>query len=160
MKALLGLGTNIGNKTENLRITVESLRLVPDINVIKESCVYDTAPWGYEAQDNFYNMVCEIETSLSPNALLGVCLGIEAAMGRVRTIKNGPRVIDVDVLLYEGYTSDTPELTVPHPLIGERDFVLVPMRDIYNSMIIYGFDYTESYENIIKNSSAKKVEKN
>lgn len=159
MKALLGLGTNIGDKLENLRIAIESLSLVPSINVIKESCVYDTAPWGYQEQDNFYNMVCEIETSMSPNALLGVCLGIEAAMGRVRIIKNGPRVIDVDVLLCEGYTSDTDELTVPHPLIGERDFVLVPMKDIYDSMVIYGFNYAESYENIIGKSSAKKVEK-
>lgn len=159
MKALLGLGTNIGDKLENLRIAIESLSLVPNINVIKESCVYDTSPWGYQEQDNFYNMVCEIETSMSPGALLGVCLGIEAAMGRVRTIKNGPRVIDVDVLLCEGYTSDTDELTVPHPLIGERDFVLVPIKDIYDSMVIYGFNYAESYENIIGKSSAKKVEK-
>ncbi len=159
MKALLGLGTNIGCKTDNLKMAIDSLNLVPNINVIKESCIYDTAPWGYQEQDNFYNMVCEIETSLTPNALLGVCLGIEAAMGRIRTIKNGPRVIDIDVLLCEGFTLDTEELTVPHPLMGERDFVLVPMKDMYDSMIIYGFDYAESYEKIIRKSSAKKLKK-
>ena len=159
MKVLLGLGTNMGDKLDNLRTAIDSLNLVPNINVIKESGVYDTAPWGYQEQDNFYNMVCEIETTLTPNAILGVCLGIESAMGRIRTIKNGPRVIDIDVLLCEGFTSNTDELTVPHPFIGERDFVLVPMSDIYNSMNIYGFDYYESYNNIIKKSSAKKVEK-
>lgn len=159
MKAILGLGTNMGDKLDNLKTAIDSLNNVPNINVIKESCVYDTAPWGYEAQDNFYNMVCEIETTLTPNALLGVCLGIESAMGRIRTIKNGPRVIDIDVLVCEGFTSDTDELRVPHPLIGERDFVLVPMSDIYNSMNIYGFDYSESYENIAGKASAKKVEK-
>lgn len=157
MKALLGLGTNMGDKLDNLKTAIDSLDIVPNINVIKESCVYDTAPWGYSEQDNFYNMVCEIETSLTPEALLGVCLGIEAAMGRIRTIKNGPRVIDIDVLLCEGYTSDTDELKVPHPLIGERDFVLVPIKDIYDNMSIYGYDYSERYENIIGKSSAKKV---
>lgn len=159
MKALLGIGTNIGDKESNLRVAVESLGLVPGINVINTSDIYDTAPWGYREQDNFCNMVCEVETTLTPNALLGVCLGIEAAMGRVRTIKNGPRVVDVDVLLCEGTEMKTPELTVPHPFIGERDFVLIPMHDIYNSMIIYGFDYRKAYENILEKSSAKKFKK-
>lgn len=159
MKVLLGLGTNMGDKLDNLKTAIDSLNLVPNINVIKESCIYDTSPWGYKEQDNFYNMVCEIETTLTPNAILGVCLGIESAMGRIRTIKNGPRVIDIDVLLCEGFTSNTDELNVPHPFIGERDFVLAPMSDIYNSMVIYGFDYSECYDNIMEKSSAKKVEK-
>lgn len=159
MKALLGIGTNIGDKIKNINDALESLSLVPDINVIKISSVYDTAPWGYTEQDNFYNIVCEVETKLSPNALLGVCLGIEAAMGRVRQFKNGPRIIDLDVLLCENTVVDTPELTVPHPRIGERDFVLVPFAELYDRARAYGFDYSEQYDFWSEKSSAKKVEK-
>ena len=160
MKALIGIGTNIGDKLKNIDDAVNSLKLVPDINVIRVSSVYDTAPWGYAKQDNFYNIVCEIETTLTPNALLGVCLGIEAAMGRIREFKNGPRIIDLDVLVCENITTETKELTVPHPRIGERDFVLVPMQELFSNSVVYGFDYTEAYKKISQNSSAKKILKN
>ncbi len=159
MKALLGIGTNIGDKIKNINDALESLMLVPDINVIRSSSVYDTAPWGYTEQDNFYNIVCEVETSLTPNALLGVCLGIEAAMGRVRQFKNGPRIIDLDVLLCENTVINTTELTVPHPRIGERDFVLVPFAELYDNACAYGFDYSEQYRFWAEKTSAKKVEK-
>ena len=159
MKALLGIGTNIGDKLKNIEDALASLSLVPDINVIRCSSVYDTAPWGYTEQDNFYNVVCEVETALTPSALLGVCLGIEAAMGRVRQFKNGPRIIDLDVLLCEDTVIDSKELTVPHPRIGERDFVLVPMAELYNDALVYGFDYSQQYRFWAKKTSAKKVEK-
>lgn len=159
MKALLGIGTNMGDKLRNIDDALESLLLVPDINVIRSSSVYDTAPWGYAEQDNFYNIVCEIETSLTPNALLGVCLGIEAAMGRIRQFKNGPRIIDLDVLLCENTVIDTAELAVPHPRIGERDFVLVPMAELYDDACAYGFDYSEQCRFWAEKTSAKKVEK-
>jgi 2-amino-4-hydroxy-6-hydroxymethyldihydropteridine diphosphokinase len=91
MKAVLGLGTNMGYRAENIKSATESLALVPGIKILRESPVYETTPWGITEQRNFYNNVIEIETELTPNALLGVCLGIEAAMGRVRTLKNGSR---------------------------------------------------------------------
>ena len=159
MKALLGIGTNIGNKIKNINDAIESLKLVPDINVIRASSVYDTAPWGYTEQDSFYNIVCEVETNLTPNAMLGVCLGIEAAMGRVRQFKNGPRIIDLDVLLCENVEMKTDELTIPHPYIGDRDFVLIPFAELYEQACAYGFDYSEQYRLWAKKSSAKKVEK-
>ena len=159
MKALLGIGTNIGDKLKNIDDALASLSLVPNINVIRCSSVYDTAPWGYTEQDNFYNVVCEVETELTPNALLGVCLGIEAAMGRVRQFKNGPHIIDLDVLLCENIVVDSKELTVPHPRIGERDFVLVPMAELYSEASVYGFDYSEQYSFWEEKTSAKKVEK-
>ena len=159
MKALLGIGTNIGDKLKNIEDALASLSLVPDINVIRCSSVYDTAPWGYTEQDNFYNVVCEVETALTPSALLGVCLGIEAAMGRVRQFKNGPRIIDLDILLCEDTVIDSKELTVPHPRIGERDFVLVPMAELYNDALVYGFDYSQQYRSWAKKTSAKKVKK-
>jgi 2-amino-4-hydroxy-6-hydroxymethyldihydropteridine diphosphokinase len=159
MKAVLGIGTNIGDRRLNIENAIESLRLVPGVEVLRNSSLYETAPWGYTEQPDFYNIVTEIETTLSPSALLGVCLGIEAAMGRVREQKNGPRVIDIDVLVYEGAESNTRELILPHPRIGERDFVLVPLKELYDDMNVLGVLYKKFYENIVKCNTAHKVEK-
>ncbi len=159
MKAVIGIGTNIGDRYNNIETAVQSLALVPGVEIIRESSVYETEPWGYREQNGFYNSVVEVESSLTPEALLGVCLGIEAAMGRIRQIKYGPRIIDLDLLVCEGYSSDTAELRLPHPLIGERDFVLVPLQELFSDMNIYNYDYRDEYENIVEKSSAKKVEK-
>ncbi len=160
MKAIIGIGTNMGDRYENIRNAVEALSLVPGIKVLKESSVYETEPWGYTEQPGFYNNVIEVESEKTPQALLGICLGIEAGMGRVRQFTYGPRIIDLDLLFYENETSDTEELVLPHPLVGERDFVLVPLKELFDSMNIYGFDYSVEYEKICKKTSAKKVEKN
>ncbi len=159
MKAIIGIGTNMGDRYENIRNAIEALELVPGIKVLRESSVYETEPWGYTDQPGFYNNVIEVESEKSPQALLGVCLGIEAGMGRVRQFTYGPRIIDLDLLFYENETSDTEELILPHPLIGERDFVLVPLKELYDAMYIYGYDYSEEYEKASKNTSAKKVKK-
>ena len=159
MKAVLGIGTNIGDRQTNIDNAIECLSLVPDIKVIRSSSVYETAPWGYTEQRSFYNIVTEIDTTLSPQALLGVCLGIEAGMGRVREFKNGPRIIDIDVLVYEGVASDTKELVLPHPRIGERDFVLVPLKELYDDMSVLGISYKKFYEDILICNTAHKVEK-
>lgn len=159
MKAVLGIGTNIGDRQANIENALESLALVPGVELLRNSSLYETAPWGYTEQPDFYNIVTEIETTLSPSALLGVCLGIEAAMGRVRELKNGPRVIDIDVLVYEGVKSNTQELILPHPRIGERDFVLVPLKELYDDMNVLGILYKNFYENIVKCNTAHKVEK-
>ena len=159
MKAIIGIGTNIGDRYTNIKNAVSALELVPGVSVIRESAVYETEPWGYTDQDGFYNNVIEVETEKSPQALLGICLGIEAGMGRIREFKYGPRVIDLDLLFYEDRVLDTEELKLPHPLIGERDFVLVPLAELFPDMDIYGFKYKENYEKVCKNSTAKKVEK-
>ena len=159
MKAVIGIGTNMGDRYTNIENAVSALGLVPGVTVIRKSSVYETEPWGYTEQNGFYNNVIEIETEKSPQALLGICLGIEAGMGRIREFKYGPRIIDMDLLVYEGALSDTEELRLPHPLIGERDFVLVPLAELFTDMNIYGFDYAENYKMINKNTAAKKVEK-
>ncbi len=128
---VLGLGTNIGDKRKNLNTAVHALSLLPQTRVIKASSVYKTKPVDFDDQDDFLNANILIETELSPHAVLGACLGIEASMGRVRLHKNGPRIIDIDVLLYESYFSDSFELTLPHPRIKERAFVMVPLLDLY-----------------------------
>ena len=155
MKAYLGIGTNIGDRKNNIEKAIEALQLVPDINIIRSASVYETAPWGYTEQANFYNTVVEIETTRTPEMLLGVCLGIEAGMGREREFKNGPRIVDLDLLVYENYESNNEHLQLPHSRIGERDFVLVPMKEFYSDMNVLGFDYAEEYKNIIEKSSAK-----
>ncbi len=129
--AYLALGSNLGNPLEQLQGAVEALALLPDTRVTAVSKVYETDPWGVEEQPDFLNAVVEVETGLSPRALLGACLGIESAAGRIRLLKNGPRVLDVDLLLYGQVTSDDPELILPHPRMWERSFVLVPLADIY-----------------------------
>lgn len=130
---VLGLGSNMGDRLKNLNTAVHALSLLPSTNVVKASGVYITKPVGFDEQDDFYNAAVIIETQLSPYVVLGACLGIEADMGRVRRQKNGPRIIDIDVLLYESFSSDSFELTLPHPRIKERAFVMVPLLDLFPS---------------------------
>lgn len=159
MKAVIGIGTNIGNRAENIRNAVEALDLLPDVKVLRYASIYETDPWGYTEQQSFYNTVVEVETSKSPEMLLGACLGIEAGMGRVREFKNGPRVIDLDLLVFENYENTSTHITVPHSLMEERDFVLVPLKELYDDMNILGYSYINQYENVVEKSTAKKVEK-
>ena len=142
-KAVIGMGTNIGNKKENLNNAVEALNLLPNTKVIKISDFYETEPVGYLDQDLFLNSCVLLETELSPHALLGACLGIEAGFHRSRTIKNGPRILDLDLLFYENESIDTPDLVLPHPRIKERAFVLVPLKDLDLSSDICPYNIPE-----------------
>lgn len=129
-KAYLGIGTNIGEREENLKNALISLNLLPMTKVTAVSKVYETKPVGFVDQDDFLNIAVEIETELTAQNILGACLGIEAGLGRIRNIKNGPRVIDIDLLLCENEKYDTPSLVLPHPRMFEREFVLRPLLDI------------------------------
>ena len=129
-QALLGLGANLGDREAALRDAVAAIGALPGTQVLAVSALYETAPWGYTDQPDFLNACVRIETSLSPAALLGACLGIEAHAGRRRSFANAPRPLDIDVLMIEGVRSDTPELCLPHPRMHERAFVLVPACDV------------------------------
>jgi 2-amino-4-hydroxy-6-hydroxymethyldihydropteridine diphosphokinase len=142
VKAYLGLGTNLGDRRANLDAAIERLRAAPDIAVTALSPVYETAPVGVTDQPNFYNMAVEIETALPPDKLLAAVLGIEREMGRVRTVRWGPRLIDIDILLYGEATIDAEGLTVPHPRMAERAFVLAPLADIAPALMIPGSERT------------------
>lgn len=148
MKYILGIGTNIGNKTENIEKCIEALNLVPKTKVLEQSEIYETEPVGYAAQDDFYNCVLAVQSELEPNEMLGVCLGIEGGIGRVRTIKNGPRIIDIDLLYAENKTLKTKNLTVPHPRIKERKFVIVPLLDLFPNGEAFGFNFAEKLNEI------------
>jgi len=126
----LGIGTNLGNRESNLKEAVAGIKeyIGP---VVKSSSVYETEPWGFQTGDVFLNMVLKVETKLTPSGLLGRILMIESLSGRVRGEKHySSRVIDIDILLYEDMIIDEKSLKIPHPLMHERKFVLVPLCEI------------------------------
>ncbi|GFN33817.1 2-amino-4-hydroxy-6-hydroxymethyldihydropteridine diphosphokinase [Paenibacillus xylaniclasticus] len=130
IEAYVALGSNLGDRELTLRAAVERLAACHEIIVDRVSDVYETDPVGYTDQPAFLNMAAAIRTSLGPEELLGTLLHIEQQLGRVRDIRWGPRTIDLDLLLYSGVTMDTDSLTLPHPRMMERAFVLVPLRDV------------------------------
>lgn len=132
-RAVLALGSNLGDREGFLSFAVSSLSALPGTQVLRLSKQRETEPVDVpEAFVDlaFLNMAVVIETTLSAEALLTAALAIEAAAGRVRTVRNGPRPLDVDVILYEGVRSTTERLTLPHPRAHLRDFVLDPLRDL------------------------------
>ena len=130
VRAYLGLGSNIGDKIGYLRAALSALKAIPGITVVAASSIYRTPPWGITDQDWFANVAIGIDTTLEAPALLEACLAIEQSLGRVRKERWGPRVIDIDVLTYGDAEIDTPRLKVPHPAMGERAFVLIPLQEI------------------------------
>src|SRR5690554_4522508 len=114
-EAFLGLGSNLGKKRANLEKALEILGNHPQVNILKVSSFYETEPVGYLDQDWFLNIVVKIDTALTPWELLAVCQSIEEKLFRKREIRWGPRTIDVDILLYENFSSQSEALTVPHP---------------------------------------------
>ena len=128
----LGLGTNIGEKQTNMqKALAEIKRQIGEITSL--SSFYETEPVGFESENTFLNAVCRVETILSPYEILAVTQRIERALGRTRKSINGQyhdRIIDIDILLYDNIRIDTPELTIPHPLMETRDFVMIPLKEI------------------------------
>lgn len=136
----VAFGSNIGDGVENIKAAAAALDSVPGITLEKLSDIYTTKPWGYEEQADFCNACARLSVTLSPEAVLGVCLGIEAGMGRIREFRNGPRIIDIDVIIYIGQERNTEELVLPHPRMNERDFVLVPLLDVAEGSIKDGIE--------------------
>lgn len=132
-EAVIALGSNLGNRIENLNAAVRAIARLSEVKIIKASSVYETEPVGCEECDKYYNAAILVETSASPALLLGECLGIESAMGRHRKKRNEPRIIDLDLILYDGFKSESYELTLPHPRILERAFVMAPLLELYPS---------------------------
>ena len=136
--AILALGSNMGDKIGHLGAACAHFEAMSEIDLLARSNLYRTEPWGEADQDWFVNACVGIATRLSPRALLEACQKIETDLGRVRNKRWGPRVIDIDVLIFNGITQDDPVLTLPHPLITERAFVLVPLNDIAPDLVLKG----------------------
>lgn len=148
-RAVLALGSNLGDRMAYLCRAVQAIERLPDTTVQAVSRVYETDPVGYANQPFFLNAVMLVETGLSPRALLGGCLGIEAALGRERSFANAPRVLDLDVLLIEGVREVGEELTVPHPRMAERGFVLIPLLDLFPNGKALGVDFSQACRYIL-----------
>lgn len=136
--ALIGLGSNIGDKAANIERAIALLTERGDIGLVRKSRFYRTPPWGVLEQDWFVNACIAIETALGPHELLARCLSVENEMKRVRELRWGPRVIDVDILTYKDVELSDPDLILPHPRITERAFVLMPLEDIAPGIVIAG----------------------
>lgn len=129
----LGLGSNLGDRAGYLRRARENL--APEVKLLRASSVYETPPWGYSDQPAFLNQVVEVQTDLEPEALLAKLKGIESELGRVKNFRYGPRCIDLDILFYENCVYQSERLTIPHPSLAERAFVLVPMNELAPNFI-------------------------
>lgn len=129
-KVYLSLGSNMGDKRENLLEAIKRVGELENTEVVKSSTILETEPFGYIEQDNFLNACLEVKTLLTPQEFLSSILKIELDMGRVREIKWGPRVIDIDILFYDNEIIQEDNLAVPHPWICEREFVLEPLSEI------------------------------
>lgn len=129
----LGLGSNLGEREENLW---QALTLLcAQVSLEKVSSVYETEPVGYKEQPLFLNLVCRIATDLSPGELLLLAKDIETSMGRVPSFGSSPRIIDIDILFYEDRIMSTQNLTIPHPRLQDRAFVLMPLAEIAPDLI-------------------------
>lgn len=140
MQYIISVGTNLGDRRANIERAIEAINLLPYTDVEKQSSIYETEPIGYARQDNFYNIVLLVESIFEPNEMLGACLGIESGFGRQRTVRYGPRIIDLDIIFAEDCEIETRNLIVPHPRYHERRFVLEPLLDIFPNGIVFGTD--------------------
>ena len=134
-KVYISLGSNMGDKEKNINEAIDRLKKIKDIRVTKVATIIETVPWGYENQDSFKNSAIEIETILSPKELMEKLLNIEKEMKRERIIKWGPRIIDLDIILFDDYVTSDDYVTLPHPRMEEREFVLEPLNEIAPNVI-------------------------
>lgn len=148
--AYIGIGSNMGDRRANLDKAVGMLRHAKNIEVKTVSPLYNTAPVGYTDQPDFLNGVVEIETILTPHGLLKACRRIEEKLKRVRTMRWGPRTIDMDILLYDGLVVQDEDLIIPHPRMHEREFVLKPLNDIAPQAVhpVYKMPVCKLYERL------------
>jgi len=135
MRAFLGLGSNLGDRSYYLEEAVTAMGGAA-IKVVATSRTYETEPWGVMDQPLYWNQVIEVETTLEPLELLHVCQEIEHRLGRERKVHWGPRTIDIDILLYDNRVSESEELKLPHPYLEERAFVIAPLREIAPKLVL------------------------
>jgi len=139
----IGVGSNLGDRQDYINRTINCLRKTPDITVDKVSSIIETEPQGAAGQEKYLNVVVKLETNLAALDLLKELQSIEDSLGRLRSFKNAPRTIDLDILLYGEEVIDEPELRVPHPRMFERKFVIEPLLEIEpelkNKLIKHGY---------------------
>jgi 2-amino-4-hydroxy-6-hydroxymethyldihydropteridine diphosphokinase len=151
----LALGSNLGDRLANLKQAIAALP--PQMEVKARSSIYETPPWGYEDQPKFLNQVIKAKTYLDPEPLLKHLKRLEVALGRKESFPNGPRLIDMDILFYDDLVLNGPPLTIPHPRLHERGFVLLPLMDI-NPQLVHPIN-KKSVREMLAVSDVKGIEK-
>ncbi len=134
--AYIALGSNLKQPVQQVTNALQALQALPETRVLQSSSLYQTAPLGYDNQPDFINAVACVETQLEPQALLQALLAIEQQFGRERPFANAPRVLDLDLLLFSQVVMQTPTLTLPHPRMHERSFVMLPLAEIAPDLIL------------------------
>lgn len=137
-QAVIALGSNLDQPVQQVEAALQAIADLPGVRLLARSSCYRTAPVGYADQPDFINAVCQVETTLSPQDLLTALLQVEQAFGRVRTFRNAPRVLDLDLLLVAGVRLDTEFLTLPHPRMHERAFVMLPLAEMAPDTLVGG----------------------
>ena len=132
--AYLGIGSNLGDRQNNIQKALDLLE-ENGVHILKQSSVIETEPVGGPAQGKFLNAVIKVETQFLPQKLLTELKDIEKKLGRIKTVENGPRPIDIDILIYDNIKLTTPELIIPHPRMFEREFVMTPLREIDSKLV-------------------------
>lgn len=138
--AVIALGSNLAEPARQVRAALSALEAHPQIQIEKTSSLYVTAPVGYDNQPDFVNAVCSVRTSLDGVSLLAVLNRIEADFGRERTFRNAPRTLDLDIIDFDGISSNDPHLTLPHPRAHERSFVMKPLAEILPDFVLGGHE--------------------
>lgn len=158
---ILGLGSNLGDRFSRLREAHDKLE-ENGMSILRASSNYETEPWGILNQPLFINQIIEVATVLSPRQLLDIIHKIESLMGRIRNYKYEARAIDIDILFYENYQLKSNALTLPHPEISKRKFVLVPLSEIYPNLIhpVYRKTILQLLEECKDSCSVIKIEEN
>ena len=138
--AVIALGSNLAEPARQVRAALSALEAHSQIQIEKTSSLYVTAPVGYDDQPDFVNAVCSVRTSLDGVSLLAVLNRIEADFGRERTFRNAPRTLDLDIIDFDGISSNDPHLTLPHPRAHERSFVMKPLAEILPDFVLGGHE--------------------
>jgi 2-amino-4-hydroxy-6-hydroxymethyldihydropteridine diphosphokinase len=134
MLCYIGIGSNLGDREKYIENAIEKLNNIEGVEVKKVSGIHETEPMAGPKQGKYLNAAIEIETALKPRELLAKLQDIEKQLGRKRTVKNAPRTIDLDILLYGDSKIDEPDLKIPHPGMREREFVMKPLKEIYEGI--------------------------
>lgn len=146
-RCYLGLGSNMGDLKKNLKHAIVLIKNIEGVSLVKVAPFYLTKAWGKTDQQNFLNSAIAIDVLLEPKILLKALQNIEMQMGRKRTEKWGPRIIDIDILLYADFVVKQPQLTIPHPYLAERDFVLAPLYDLNEDLDVPNVGNIKSFFN-------------
>jgi len=150
-QAVLGIGSNLGNREENIALAISKIEEIPKTKILKLSNIYQTEPFDViSEQDDYLNCCVLIETNLTPQELLAECFKIETSLHRERKEYHGARTMDIDLLLFEDFSSADKNLTIPHKAIKERAFVMVPLSDIFPTLTALGFNFEEAFKSIDK----------